>query len=175
MKTISDQAEASTSPRPALATWGTPPHPASSPACVGTRREQLELVAGLAEAYGECEDLGGFDGEHEVRIGENSLFVFIVEVKIPVAYLVWPASIPLGRPHRGYAFERVLVGDPHGVALNYHVESFFLVAAGRQNDVRVSTQVDRLLRGVGSGKVDGPVVPNGRERRYMRPTVRPRS
>ena len=66
---------------------------------VATRREQLELVAGLAEAYGECEDLGGFDGEHEVRIGENSLFVFIVEVKIPVAYLVWPASIPLGRPH----------------------------------------------------------------------------
>ena len=60
-----------------------------------------ELVAGLAAAYGECEDLGGFDGEHEVRIGENSLFVFIVEVKIPVAYLVWPASIPLGRPHRG--------------------------------------------------------------------------
>ena len=66
-----------------------------------TRREQLELVAGLAEAYGVCEDLGGFDGEHEVRIGENSLFVFIVEVKITVAYLVWPASIPLGRPHRG--------------------------------------------------------------------------
>jgi hypothetical protein len=29
------------------------------------------------------------------------LFVFIVEVKITVAYLVWPASIPLGRPHRG--------------------------------------------------------------------------
>jgi hypothetical protein len=24
-----------------------------------SRREQLELVAGLAEAYGECEDLGG--------------------------------------------------------------------------------------------------------------------
>jgi hypothetical protein len=68
---------------------------------VATRREQLELVAGLAEAYGECEDLGGFDGEYEVRICENSLFVFIVEVKITVAYLVWPASIPLGRPHRG--------------------------------------------------------------------------
>src|SRR5213080_3916165 len=101
MKTISDQAEASTIT------------PASSPACVATRREQLELVAGLAEAYGECEDLGGFDGEHEVRIGENSLFVFIVEVKITVAYLVGPASIQLGRPHRGYAFERVLVGDPH--------------------------------------------------------------
>jgi hypothetical protein len=68
---------------------------------VATRREQLELVAGLAAAFDECEDLPGFDGEHEVRICENSLFVFIVEVKIPVAYLVWPASIPLGRPHRG--------------------------------------------------------------------------
>src|SRR5437660_5882882 len=130
MKTTSDQAEASTiiparlsssssskSPRPALATWGTPPHPVSSPACVATRREQLELVAGLAEADGECEDLSGFDAEHEVRIGEHSLFVFIVEGKIPVAHLVWPASIPLGRPHRGDAFERVLIGDPHGVAL----------------------------------------------------------
>ena len=61
-----------------------------------------ELVASLAAAYGECEDLPGFDGEHEVRICENSLFVFIVEVKIPVAYLVFPAfSTPLGRPHRG--------------------------------------------------------------------------
>ena len=38
---------------------------------VATRREQLELVAGLAEAYGECEDLPGFDGEHEVRICSN--------------------------------------------------------------------------------------------------------
>src|SRR5205814_7578584 len=140
---------------------------------VATRREQLELVAGLAEAYGECEDLPGFDGEHEVRICENSLFVFIVEVKIPVAYLVWPASIPLGRPQRGYAFERVLVGDPHSVALNHQVESFFLVAAGRQNDVRVSTQVDRLLCGVGSGKVDGPVVPDGNARRDVRATVGP--
>src|SRR5437667_5086291 len=140
---------------------------------VATRREQLELVAGLAEAYGECEDPGGFDGEHEVRIGEHSLFVFIVEVKIPVAYLVGPAAIPLGRPHRGYAFERVLVGDPHGVALNHHVESFCLVAAGRQNDVRVSTQVDSLLRGVGSGKVDGPVVPHGNARRDVRATVGP--
>jgi hypothetical protein len=26
---------------------------------VATRREQLELVAGLVEAYGECEDLAG--------------------------------------------------------------------------------------------------------------------
>src|SRR5437899_1366863 len=111
MKTTSDQAEASTitparlssskSPRPALATWGTPPHPASSPACVATRREQLELVAGLAAAYSECEDLGGFDGEHEVRIGENSLIVFIIEVKITVACLGCQAYIPLGRPQRG--------------------------------------------------------------------------
>ena len=70
---------------------------------VARRREQLELVAGLVDAYGECEDLPGFDGEHEVLLCENSLFVFIVEIKIPVAYLVGPASIPLGRPHRGYA------------------------------------------------------------------------
>ena len=35
---------------------------------VDRRHEQLELVAGLAEANGECEDLGGCDGEHEVRI-----------------------------------------------------------------------------------------------------------
>ncbi len=55
----------------------------------------------MAAAYGECENPGGFDGEHEVRIGEHALFIFIVEVKIPVAYLVWPASIPLGGPHRG--------------------------------------------------------------------------
>ena len=113
---------------------------------LATRGEQLELVAGLIEAYGECEDLDGFDGDHEVRIGEHLFFVFIVEVKIPVAYLVWPASIPLGRLHRGQAFERVLVGDPHGVALNHHGESFCLVAASRQNDVRVSTQVDRYRR-----------------------------
>ena len=78
------------------------PRVLSAFACrVATRREQLELVAGLAKAYGECEDLPGFDGEHEVRIGEHSLFVFIVEVKIAVAYLVGPASIPPGRPHRG--------------------------------------------------------------------------
>ncbi|GCF11069.1 hypothetical protein KDI_46330 [Dictyobacter arantiisoli] len=56
-------------------------------------------MAGLAEVYGECKDLGGFDGEHEVRICENFLCVFIVEVKINVAYLVWLASIPLGHPH----------------------------------------------------------------------------
>ena len=130
---------------------------------MATRRKPLELIAGLAAAYGECEDLGGFDGEHEVRICENSLCVFIVEVKIPVAYLVWPASIPLGRPHRGQAFERVLVGDLHGVALNHHGESFCLVASGRQNDVRVSTQVNSLLCGLGSGKVDGPVVPHGND------------
>jgi len=68
---------------------------------VATRHEQLELVAGLAAAYGDCEDLGGCDGEHEARIGEQSLFVFIVEGKIAVAYLVGPASLPLGRPHRG--------------------------------------------------------------------------
>ena len=68
---------------------------------VSWRREQLELVAGLAEAYGEGEDPGGLDGEHEVRIRENSLFVFILEGKIPVAYLVGPASLPLARPHRG--------------------------------------------------------------------------
>src|SRR5260221_8865595 len=112
MKTTSDQAEASTitparlsssskSPRPALATWGTPPHPASSPACVATRREQLELVAGLAEPYGEFEDLGGVDGENEVRISEKSFFVFLVEGKITVSYLVLAASLPNGRPHRG--------------------------------------------------------------------------
>src|SRR5579859_4799055 len=149
------------------------PHPTSSPAYVATRLEPLELVAGLFEADGECEDLGGFDGEDEVRIGENSLFVFIVEVKIAGAYLIWPASIPLGRPHRGEAFERVLLGDPHGVALNHYGESFFLVAASRQNDVRVCTQVDRLLCGLGSGKVDGPVVPHGHERRDVRATVGP--
>jgi hypothetical protein len=63
------------------------------------KHRKLELVAGLASA--ECEDPGGFDGEHDVQIYDNSLFVFIVEVKIPVAYLEWPASIPLGRPHRG--------------------------------------------------------------------------
>src|SRR5213595_29367 len=100
MKTTSDQAEASTITLASVFQLGghhpTPPAPPRA-----WRREQLELVAGLAAAYGECEDLGGFDGEHEVRIGENSVFVFIVEVKIPVAYLVWPASIPLGRPHRG--------------------------------------------------------------------------
>ena len=55
---------------------------------VAWRGEQLELVASLAAAYGDCEDLGGFDGEHEARIGEHSLFVFIVEVKVAVAYLV---------------------------------------------------------------------------------------
>src|SRR5436305_3819044 len=173
MKTISDQAEVSTITPASSGNLGDTTHPASSPTCVATRREQLELVAGLAEAYGECEDLGGFDGEHEVRIGENSLFVFIVEVKIPVAYLVGPASLPLGRPHRGYAFERVLVGDPHGVALDHHGESFCLVAAGRQNDVRVSTQVDRLLCGVGRGKVEGPVVPHGNARRDVRATAGP--
>ena len=53
-------------------------------------------MSGLASAEGE--DLGGCDGEHEARIGENFLFVFTVEAKIPVAYLVRPA---LGRPYRG--------------------------------------------------------------------------
>src|SRR5437899_12944642 len=101
MHAPSDQADASTTTPASSGNLADTTHPASSPACVATRREQLELVAGLAEAYGECEDLGGFDGEHEVRICESSLFVFIVEVKITVAYLVWPASIPLDRPHRG--------------------------------------------------------------------------
>src|SRR5579859_1626610 len=99
------------------------------PGACATRGESLELVAGLASA--EYEDPDGFDREHKVRIDDNS-FVFVVEAKIPVAYLVWPA---FGRPHRGYAFEGVLVGDPHGVALNHHAESPHLVGAGRHNDV----------------------------------------
>lgn len=64
-----------------------------------TRRKQLELVARLADAYDECEDFLGFDGEHEIRICEYALRIFIVEVKIPVAYLVVPISIPLSRPY----------------------------------------------------------------------------
>src|SRR5437763_15084153 len=170
MKTTSDQASTIT-PASVFQLGGHHPTPPAPPRA--WRGEQLELVAGLAEADGEGEDPGGCDGEHEDRIGEHSLFVFIVEGKIPVAYLVWPASIPLGRTHRGYAFERVLVGDPHGVALNHHAKSPSLVAAGRQNDVRVSTQVDSFLCGVGSGKVDGPVVPHGHERRDVRATVSP--
>src|SRR5437899_12526151 len=101
MHAPSDQADASTTTPASSGNLADTTHPASYPACVATRREQLELVAGLAYAYGECEDLGGFDGEHEVRICENSLIVFIIEVKITVACLGCQAYIPLGRPQRG--------------------------------------------------------------------------
>lgn len=60
-------------------------------------------------------DLRGLDLEHEDRIGENLVFLFIIVVKGAVAYLVFPASVPLGSLHLGEAFERTLVDDPNGV------------------------------------------------------------
>ncbi len=132
-----------------------------------------ELVTCVAEvALGEREDLGGLYTEHEDRIWED--LVFIVVIKAAVAHQVLPSSVPLGSPHLGEAFEHVMVGDPDGVALNHNVEPFLpVVAAGRQNHVRVPTKVYGLLFGVGSAEVDGLVMPHGNDRRDMRATVSP--
>jgi len=55
------------------------------------------------------------------------------------------------------ARERVIVGDLNGVALDDDVQSCVpLVAAGRQDHVRVDPQVDGLLLGEAGAEVDGP-------------------
>jgi hypothetical protein len=46
-------------------------------------------------ALGVRVNLRGLDLEHEDRIGENLLFLFIIVVKVAIAHLVFPASVPV--------------------------------------------------------------------------------
>jgi hypothetical protein len=62
----------------------------------------------------------------------------------------------------------VLVRDLNGLTLDDDVEALLpLVAAGREDHVRVAPQVDGLLFARAGGKVEGIVEPNGHERRHM--------
>jgi len=106
-------------------------------------------------ALGEREDLGGRDREHEDR-------PIIFEVK---AAATRPSSVPLRGPGLGEAFEHVIVGNLDGVALDHDIKPCVpVVAAGRQNYVRVPTKVLGLLFSGASAEVDGPIEPHGNQR-----------
>src|SRR5271170_7257839 len=110
---------------------------------------RAEAVPGLAEgvALGMGEELGG---SHRVDMARETFVV-----KRAVADGELPSSVPFAGPRLGQALERVLVGDPDGVALDDHIEPGVpLVAAGRQHHVRVGPQVDGLLLTGAGGEVD---------------------
>src|SRR6266566_2852137 len=134
----------------------------------GLSIQKSELVTCVAEvALGERDDFGGRYREHE---GRTTTFV----VKAAVARQELPSSVPLGGPRLGEAFEHVIVGELDGVALDHDVEPFVpVVAAGRQNHVRVPTKVHGLLFAGAGGEVDGPIEPHGNERSDVGATIGP--
>src|SRR5215831_10658808 len=98
-------------------------------------------VTCLAEgAFPKRQDLRGPDGEHDCGAA-----VFVV--KRAVAHFVLPLSVHFLSPGLREAFERVIIRDLDGVALNHDVYSCVPVAASCQNYVRIPIQVDRLLLG----------------------------
>ena len=121
-----------------------------------------ELVTRVAEvALGEREDLGGRDREHE---GRPPTWV----LKAAVVHLELPLSVPPGGPCHGEALEHVIVSDLDRVALDHDVEPFFpVVASGRQNHVRVPTQVHGLLLSSTSGEVESAIKPYGNQWRDL--------
>ena len=65
-----------------------------------------------------------------------------------------------------------VVPDLHGAALDHEVESLLPpVGAGGERDVRVPRQVHRLLLRRTRAEVEPAVVPDGRQRRDVRPAV----
>ncbi len=116
-------------------------------------------------ALGEREDLGGRDREHE---GRPPTWV----LKAAVVHLELPLPVPLSGPCHGEAFEHVIISDLDRVALDHDVESFFpVVASGRQNHVRVPTQVHGLLFSSAGGKVESAIKPHGNQWRDVGATV----
>src|SRR5487761_1408014 len=133
------------------------------------RAARSEAVPGVAEvALGEREDLGGRYREHQDRL--NAIWV----VEAPAAHLVLPSSVPLRGPRLSEALEQVIVGELDGVTLDDDVQPCVpVVAASRQDHVRVAAQVDGLLLGSAGAEADGAVEPHGDERGHVRSAVGP--
>jgi len=125
-------------------------------------------VTCLAEgAFPKRQDLRGPDGEHDCGAA-----VFVV--KRAVAHFILPLSVPFPSPGLREAFERVIIRELDGVALNHDVYSCVpVVAASCQNYVRIPIQVDRLLLGCVGAEVDGFVELDSNERSNVRPTIGP--
>src|SRR5215510_5282627 len=125
-------------------------------------------VTCLAEgAFPKRQDLRGPDAEHDCGAA-----VFVV--KRAVAHFILPLSVPFPSPGLREAFERVIIRELDGVALNHDVYSCVpVVAAGCQNYVRIATQVERLSLRSDGAEVDGFVEPDGNERSNVRPTIGP--
>src|SRR5262245_51009321 len=127
-----------------------------------------KLVTCLAEgAFPKRQDLRGPDGEHDCGAA-----VFVV--KRAVAHFILARSVPFPSPGLREAFERVIIRELDGVALNHDVYSCVpVVAAGCQNYVWIATQIDRFLLRRASAEVNRFVEPDGNERSNVRPTIGP--
>src|SRR5918995_5037337 len=135
----------------------------------------LESPAGLAEwlALAETEDLPRGDlvhsGRTRVRLPQRSWIV----VEAAVAHRETPIAAVLRQVSIRHAPEPRLVGHPHRVAFDHHVEALVeRVASGREDTVGITHEVLRLAFVRASAEVQRAVQPDGQQRRDVRPSVR---